>query len=117
MSGNKLDGIELMLEEINECIDKINKFLKTVEAVKQFMSKTFEYAKPKSIEEALLEEMLAVMFKSMGMNSSDAEAAVRTMKKILPKEVIYGVADDKRRILPKVVVYGEDKKTAENSSN
>ena len=85
------------IAEIAECIHKLNEFLRISQEVRQFMASVFQQdgaaAKPKSTREALLEEMLTSMLRSMGMKSSEIKTAVETVKRALPKEVIYGTED------------------------
>ncbi len=85
------------IAEIAECIHKLNEFMRLSQEVRQFMASVFQQdgaaAKPKSSKEALLEEMLSSMFRSMGLKSSEIKTATEAVKRALPKEVVYGTQD------------------------
>jgi hypothetical protein len=88
------------IAEIAECIHKLNEFMRLSQEVKQFIAAVFQQdgvaAKPKSSKEALLEEMLSSMFRSMGLRSSEVKTATEAVKRALPKEVVYGAEDSNK---------------------
>jgi hypothetical protein len=84
------------IAEIAECIHKLNEFMRISQEVRQFMASVFQQdgaVKPKSAKDALLEEMLTSMLRGMGLKSSEIKTAVETVKRALPKEVVYGTED------------------------
>ncbi|MEM0126283.1 MAG: hypothetical protein QXU36_08525 [Thermofilum sp.] len=91
MTEKEPEYLSFTIDDINQCIIKLQKFLEISENVKAVLSR-ISGEQPKT-QSTLVDMLLEDMLRRAGIRGQDVKKALEIAKRQIPPEVIYGKAD------------------------
>lgn len=91
MTEKEPEYLSFTIDDINQCIIKLQKFLEISENVKAVLSKIS--GEQQRTQSTLVDMLLEDMLRRTGIRGQDVKKALEIAKRQIPPEVIYGKTD------------------------